>query len=44
MLTTMVDEEGRDWDYYIPASLMPFRSSIQASTLEIPAAMMFGED
>jgi hypothetical protein len=44
MLTTMVKEEGRDWDNHIPASLMAFCSSIQASTLETLAAMTVGEE
>jgi hypothetical protein len=44
MLTTMVEEEGRDWDDCLPSALMAFRSSIQVSTEETPFALMFGEE
>ena len=44
MLTTMVDEEGRDWDHHIHSCLMAYRSSVQASTKETPYSMTFGEE
>jgi hypothetical protein len=44
MLTTMVDEEGRDWDQHLPAALMAYRSSIHLSTEETPFLLTFGDE
>ena len=44
MLTTLVDDNCRDWDEKLPSALMAYRSSVQESTGETPFAMMFGAE